>query len=332
MAGDSARGLKWLKRICLGAAALAVLSAGIGAGYQGVASRRDAESFPPPGKMVDVGGYRLHILCKGEGAPPVVFDAGRGDMGLIWAPVQDRIATTTKACIYDRAGYGWSDYGAVPRTSDLLARELAALIDGAGLTQPLVLVSHSLSGLQHRMFANLYPDRLAGMVFVDVSHETQRARFGLPTNFVEQASKIRNCAWLNRFGWKRIFGDPRPLTQYAAEYRETVNALLLRPKWCAAIADEVEVYADNIRLLTEARDLGDIPIVVMTATDKAKQYEPEEKARRVGIWLDLQKDLLSMSTVSRHIITDQSSHYIQVSEPELVISEIEALIGRVRGD
>lgn len=322
--------LKWTKRLAAGVAGLVILAAGLGAGYQEVATRIDAERFPPPGEMVDVGGYRLHIYCKGEGAPPVVFDTGRGDMGLVWAPVQDEIAKGTRACIFDRAGYGWSDYGATPRTSELLAREIAALIEGAELAQPVILVSHSISGLQHRMFGTLFPEKLAGMVFVDVSHHNQRQRFGLPTNFVEQAAKIRECAWKGRFGWQRMFGDVPPLTQYAEEYREAVYTTMLRPRRCETIADEVEAYAENIRLLTEARDLGDIPIVVMTATDKANQYDAEEKARRVGIWLDMQKDIASMSTDSRHVVTDKSSHYIHVSEPELVIAEIEALLDRVR--
>lgn len=322
--------LKWTKRLAAGAVALVILAAGLGAGYQEVATRIDAERFPPPGEMVDVGGYRLHIYCKGEGAPPVVFDTGRGDMGLVWAPVQDEIAKGTRACIFDRAGYGWSDYGATPRTSELLAREIAALIEGAELAQPVILVSHSISGLQHRMFGTLFPEKLAGMVFVDVSHHSQWQRFGLPTNFSEQAAKFRECAWQGRFGWQRLFGKAPPLTQYAEEYREAVYATMLRPRRCETIADEVEAYAANIRLLTEARDLGNIPIVVMTATDKANQYDAEEKARRVGIWLDMQKDIASMSTDSRHVVTDKSSHYIHVSEPELVIAEIEALLDRVR--
>src|SRR5512147_114574 len=72
--------------------------------------------YPPPGQIVDVGGYRMHINCMGEGSPTVILDAGNGESSLDWALVQPEVAKQTRVCAYDRAGYGWSDPSPLSRT------------------------------------------------------------------------------------------------------------------------------------------------------------------------------------------------------------------------
>ena len=111
-----------------------------GAGYEAIASRGDARAYPPPGKMVDVGGYKLHIQCLGTGSPTVVLDAGLGCTSLDWSLVQAEIGQTTRVCAYDRAGMGWSESGPEPRTPEQNARELHTLLANAGLEGPYVLV------------------------------------------------------------------------------------------------------------------------------------------------------------------------------------------------
>ena len=91
--------------------------------YQQAAEASDKQAFPPPGQMVDVGGYRLHIHCMGEGSPAVILEAGTGGSSLDWSLVQPDAAVTTRVCAYDRAGYGWSDSASSPRTSQQVAAE-----------------------------------------------------------------------------------------------------------------------------------------------------------------------------------------------------------------
>ena len=126
----------WVLRLTIGVVALALLLGLGGLAYQAIASARDARRFPPPGRLVDVGGYRLHINSTGEGSPTVVLDAGVCDCSLNWCLVQPEVARFTRVCSYDRAGLGWSDAGPSPRTSQQIARELHTLLKNAGIPGP----------------------------------------------------------------------------------------------------------------------------------------------------------------------------------------------------
>lgn len=108
---------RWVKRLVIGVVALALLLALVGLAYQTIASALDARRFPPPGNLVDVGGYRLHINSSGEGSPTVILDAGLSDCSLNWCLVQPEVAKFTRVCSYGRAGVGWSDAGPMPRST-----------------------------------------------------------------------------------------------------------------------------------------------------------------------------------------------------------------------
>jgi pimeloyl-ACP methyl ester carboxylesterase len=155
-----------------------------------------------------VGGYRLHLHCSGAGFPVVVFDAALGGSSISWTLVQPRIAALTRACAYDRAGFGWSDAGPMPRTAGLIARELLALLDRAGEPPPYVLVGHSFGALVVRLFAARHPELTAGLVFVDPAHPED----WLYPSPVEQANIARGrrlCAQgarAARFGIARVVG------------------------------------------------------------------------------------------------------------------------------
>ena len=118
----------------------------IGAAYQQLGSRMDARRSPEPGRLVDVGGYRLKINCTGSGSPIVVLESGLGDALSEWRPVQLQISRFTRVCSYDRAGYGESDAGPLPRTSLQISRELHALMQNTGEHPPYTLVGHSFGG------------------------------------------------------------------------------------------------------------------------------------------------------------------------------------------
>src|SRR5688572_12286275 len=161
---------RWAKRILVGLSGLIVLAAGAGTTYQWLATRRDLASTPPPGRLVDVGGYRLHLWCTGDGAPAVILDTGLGGMSAGWGFVQPDVARFTRVCSYDRAGLGYSDPGPSPRTARRIASELAELLGRGGIIGPVVLVGASIAGFDVRVFASDHPDRAAGLVLVDASH------------------------------------------------------------------------------------------------------------------------------------------------------------------
>jgi pimeloyl-ACP methyl ester carboxylesterase len=126
--------------------------------------------FPPPGKLIDVGGWRLHLNCAGEALlsqPTVILEAGSGDFSLEWSLVQPGVAKFARVCSYDRAGDGWSELGPHPRTMHQIVYELRTLLDKAGVKAPLVLVGHSYGGWLVRLYAATYPTEIAGMVLVE---------------------------------------------------------------------------------------------------------------------------------------------------------------------
>src|SRR5205085_2610511 len=130
----------------------------------------DIRTYPPPGRLVEAGGHRLHLNVMGRGRPVVVLEAGAGSFSFEWSLVQPEVAKFTQVVAYDRAGYAWSDPGPKPRTMRQIAWELHTALENAGLEGPTVLVGASLGGLTARVYADQYPKEVVGMVFVDSTH------------------------------------------------------------------------------------------------------------------------------------------------------------------
>jgi pimeloyl-ACP methyl ester carboxylesterase len=128
-------------------------------------------SRPPVGKLVDVGGHRLHIFPTGKGDPTVVLESGGASWSLDWYWVQTEVAKFTSVCSYDRAGFGWSDPGPKPRTSQQIVSELHELLTINGIKKPYILVGHSFGGHTVRLFAKDHPDEVAGIILLDARHE-----------------------------------------------------------------------------------------------------------------------------------------------------------------
>ena len=123
-----------------------------------------------PGRFVDVGGFRLHVHTSGEGAPVVVFDAALAGSSISWTFVQPAVARFARTCTYDRAGFGWSDAGPMPRTAGRIADELKRMLEQAGEPPPYLLVGHSFGGFVMRIFAARYAAETAALLLVDPAH------------------------------------------------------------------------------------------------------------------------------------------------------------------
>src|SRR5689334_2648372 len=157
--------------ICVGAISLFALLITGGTLFQYLATAHERQAFPPVGRLVDAGGYRLHILCSGTGTPAVVFESGFGMSLNAWALVQPAVARITRACSYDRPGYGWSDEPLQPRTGTHAVEDLHQALTNAGIDGPYVLVGHSMGGGQVRLFAHRYSAETAGLVLVASGNE-----------------------------------------------------------------------------------------------------------------------------------------------------------------
>src|SRR5688572_6672126 len=153
--------LGWIAALIIGLIVLGTI-------YESVAEASDAKAYPPPGELVDVGRYRLHLNCTGSGSPTVVIDSGMGDWSASWSSwVQPEVAKTTRVCTYDRAGAGWSESGSRPPTVEQFTKELHTLLQNAGIPGPYVLVGHSLGGFTVRVFVHDYAADVAGVVLIE---------------------------------------------------------------------------------------------------------------------------------------------------------------------
>lgn len=302
-----------------------------------------AHPYPPPGNLVDVGGYHLHTNCSGEGKPTVVIDSGLGDFSLGWSLVQPEVAKFTRVCTYDRAGYGWSDLGPKPRTSQQIVRELHALLASAGIEKPYVLVGQSGGGLNVRLYASQYPGDVVGMVLVDPGHEEQWSRFPAQVWEMQIANMrvIKFLSLLTKLGLLRLFGrltgPPESVKKLPSEIQPMYLAAF-SASYFNTFLDEFASLEESFAQVRTTGALGDIPLIVLTGGDLLDQSRvrlpasfPMEEARRA--WVEMHAELANLSSNGRHIVAERCGHGIHVDRPELVIDALYQVVkeARVRG-
>lgn len=290
----------------------------IGALYQGLSSLYDHHAYPPPGQLVDVDGTRLHLYCLGEGSPTVILEAGLGDNVLGWTLVHARLAESTRVCAYDRPGLGWSE----SRDRDLPSKEVAqilhTLLQEADIPGPYILVGHSMGGLHIRSFAHLYPAEVVGLVLVDSSHENQLDAAHADETIENILLPLKACQALAPIGVIRLVRAIAPQPEKSLFSPQQARARLAsqnRTDLCRTIANEYRAVRTDTAQPAPPAPLGDLPLVVITAgigTD----------AR----WNELQDQLASLSINSTHLIAEQSPHYIQFYQPELIIDAVMGML------
>jgi steroid delta-isomerase-like uncharacterized protein len=284
-----------------------------------------AQEIPAPGRLVDVGGHRLHLHCLGEGGPMVVIDAGVGGWSIFYRGIQERVAAETRTCAYDRAGLGWSEPGPAPRTSARMAEELHALLDGAGLEPPFVLVGHSLGGYNARLFADRYPAEVAGVVLAESAHEEQWER--LPRQARElipaAADGYRGAAEAARVGALPAGSVPPWPFPERAELGAAYEAEMASPETYEAMAAEMAASIESAAEVAGTGDLGGRPLAVVTARNSFAAFEgtgiPIAPANEA--WLAMQAELVGLSTVGVQFWSD-GDHRIHRTDPDLVVEAI----------
>lgn len=293
----------------------------IGAIYQFTASRIDLARFPAPGKLVDVGGYRLHLLCMGQGSPTVIFESGVADDSLTWSAVQPAIAKTTRTCSYDRAGYGWSDPGPKPRDAKTSTEELHTLLKKADVSGPFILVGHSLGGLYVREYAALYRPEVGAMVLVDASVPYQYERLD-PAIARGNDKFLRKLGYFEDtmpFGWPRLSGWCNHWPAPERDLRRTTECRL-RP-WITHL-QELKAFDESSAEVMQSSSLGNMPLTVLTEGTATTNDPPNSFGA-------LQKELVHLSAHGSQVFVD-GGHSIQVDHPQAVIAAVVEIIGEVR--
>lgn len=304
----------WTKRALIGLGGLIVLAALTGATYQWMATRRDLAASPPPGRLVDVGGHRLHLWCMGSGSPAVILENGLGGSTPAWGFVQPDVAGFTQVCSYDHAGMGYSEPGPSPRTTRRVVHELGRLLDAGGIHGPLVLVGASLGGFTVRLFASEYAPRVAGLVLVDASHEDQE---------IDVPRTAPLMPLLASTGVLRLAGmslglDPASL---APSVRGFARATRFRTAGYRAAVDAFMHARESAAEVKASRRPLTIPVVVVTAGRGADAE-----------WRALQADQVGLSRRGCQVVAEESGHVVAVDQPQVVVEAIRATVDAAKGN
>jgi len=305
----------------------------------------------PPGRLVDVGGWRIHLNCTGEnkpGTPTVILESGSGDFSFDWGLAQPGVARFTRVCSYDRAGQAWSDLGPRPRTMKQIAYELHTALNKLGINPPYVLVGQSLGGLLVRVFEAQYAKEVAGIVLVDSAHEDTQLFMNGKIQRMRELSQNRTIPPIRTSisdadktlsseerqqidGFLKQIGPPKiepPFNQLPPDIQELRLWALAKQQHYAA--DNDPYMGEEFAELYSGRKagefpLGDLPLIVLTRskreypdTEIGKQLDEERKR--------MQSDLLRLSRNSKQVVAEASGHHIQLDRPTLVVDAIREVV------
>jgi pimeloyl-ACP methyl ester carboxylesterase len=308
---------------------------------------------PPAGRLVSIGTHRLHIRCDGDGAPTVVFDAALGGSSLSWSLVQPAVARLTRACSYDRAGFGWSEAGPLPRTASRIAAELHELLRAAALPSPFLLVGHSYGGLVMRLYASRHPNDVAGLVLIEPAipeewanpTDQQRAliargirlcRYGATASrrglaqFVSMLVRIGALraarlivGLVSRGGLRRDDeGILAPIWKLPPEVRGVLRQMWTQPKFFEALGSQIDTICESATEVMTAgpSDYSDLPLAVISSARSSEERLQADSA------------LARRSRRGRHILAAESGHWVPLDAPQVAIDAINAMVEEIRDD
>ncbi len=293
----------------------------------------------PAGKQVE----GLHVVLEGTVGeyPPVVFEHGCGVSSEVWALVYPEIAKLTQTLVYDRAGYGFSDPGPLPRTSDRCVEDLHRLVKRLNLARPFILVGHSLGGFYARLYTERYPEDVAALVLIDASHEDEiRGLFPLPHlkrqrlsvrlyGLAKQAARIGLLPWLAKRHWIPGFGSF--VAKLPERSREAMWARVFTADSLQAAESEYDCFVGETGSVPHSR-FARLPLAVV----KAGIYRPSRSRKSSGReqverkLYDTAVKMQRLSEAGRLIEAGGSGHHVQVDKPGTVIGIVKRLLEQTR--
>jgi pimeloyl-ACP methyl ester carboxylesterase len=339
--GNAPRSSKrtWLIRGLLGTVGVLVLLIVVGMIAQSVAASRDQRRYPPPGELVDIGDFSLHVNVAGEmnAGPTVVLIGCGGCTSANWGWIHPKVAEFAPVVSVDRAGLGWSEQRPFQGDASDDAQELHSALQKAGIPGPYVLVGHSYGGPVARLFADQFPDEVVGLTLVDPRHPDMASR--LPAEAVSAMSSeewmVRILGWSARLGLLRLtdLGESQAAglpDQQQAEFAAHYNSV----QYWHSLASTIETTDETDAATRATGELGDRPLIVLSA-DRAWLDEdaPADEARRVFTEMNEEQALLSSN--SRHAVIEGASHMSLVNNEAHALQVVEAIhevVDAVRND
>jgi pimeloyl-ACP methyl ester carboxylesterase len=291
----------------------ALLVSAVGGGYEMYRETADT-NYAMPGRLVDVGDHRLHINCTGTGSPTVVLEPGLGEPSIAMAWIAPDVAATTRVCVYDRAGRGWSESAETPQDGAQVATDLHTLLNRAGEQGPYVLAGHSAGGLYVLNFAQLYPDEVAGVTLLDsMSPEQYTAIDGWPAFYEMYRRASGVLTPLSRLGVGHLMYDSA-YGDLPALARDQQRAFMATPRAARSVRDEFSQIRTTMTQAQALTTLGDRPLVVLTAGKGAQ-----------GGWDAAQDELAALSTNSVHRTLEDIEHAMFTEQQATAVHSAQAI-------
>jgi pimeloyl-ACP methyl ester carboxylesterase len=336
--------------------ALILLLPALGFAYASVMSAREANDFSPPGKLVDIEGYWMHIHCIGGGSPTIVMDAGLGGWSADWSLVQPLTAGVSRVCTYDRAGMGWSDGRPTVRDAQASVRELHLLLANIDETGPYILVGHSNGAIRMLLYAHTYPEEVNGVILVDptplatsdqqmayLSVEEQAAYITLTANLSADAGSegLTFFSWMETlcpFGVTRLLSNTLlEMTVYPylpSSVQPGYRAMINRCSYFATFRGESLELPRSLEQVCAVNTLEDMPLVVLASSSLRLFYRDSdlpEVSGELGILLDKmlrqsQREIAELSSQGIFVQVTESGHYLMLDRPDAVIEAIRNMI------
>ena len=302
--------------------------------FLGELARADSDfaNLPPPGRLVEVDGYRLHLNCTGAGTPTVILEEGAGGGSLNWTWIQRKVAATTRVCSYDRPGHAWSDSTETPRDAETVSLELEALLKAAGEKDPFVAVGHSLGGPYARMFTAQQGHNVVGLVLVDATPPnalTAMAEIGMPppgagafASFIASHNTIWQFA--NGIGLIRV-GHDIHLNDLPPDAVPAMRVYLDSHERARTAIRELDSMPETLRQTSSLGSVGAMPVVVISS-DRWVDKDPDIAATRAEWNKKLQRNWLAISSNSRFLIVPESDHLSLLANKEHAAAVSDAII------
>ncbi|MGK7943755.1 MAG: alpha/beta fold hydrolase [Microcystaceae cyanobacterium] len=306
--------------------------------YQAIACQLE-NRYPPPGQLVEIGTHRLHISTQGEGQPTIILDHSLG--GIEGYLLIKQLSKLSKVCIYDRAGYGWSEPSPHPRTSHQIVKELEQLLTKANISPPYILVGDSFGSYNVRLYHHFFPEKVLGMVLTDGLYEEKMLKMpfslkGLKLFFLSGFIMSILGSFLGIIRVIKMVGIFELLKPELRKFSRTdcnwIKRSFCRSHHWITMSREILNLDQSGHQLSKIEDLGDLPLVNIKSKSFFKpnlvtHFLPLKTVDRLRE--EMHDQLKTLSTNSVQIEASESGHFVWVDQPHLIVEAVQIVLDKI---